>query len=89
MQDGSDYKGVTDAKIKLPPYLGVCSNPIRCLRVIITLLYPTAQKMTFDRIVPIFTTVEAEHIAAFTHDWPGIWILNLNGVVTVWIWAPA
>lgn len=78
-----------DRHVALWTFFRIGSNPVRCFRVVVTFLYPLSQQATLDRIVPLFTAFETEHVAAFALNRAGINILDLNGIAAVGWRTPA
>lgn len=69
-------------------YLRVSSDPVGGFRVIVALLDPTLEEVALNWVMPVLTTVEAEHLTALAHDGPGIWVLHLDRIVAVGVWTP-
>ena len=78
-----------DRHIAFGALLCVGSDPVRCFRVIITFLDPLAQQTTLHRIVPLFTTLEAEDVTAFALNGTRIHVLHLHGIAAVGRGTPA
>lgn len=64
--------------------LCIGGNPIRGLTVIITLFNPLLQPLTFDRIMPIFSTIKAKLAPTFAANRFSIRILDFNNMVAIW-----
>lgn len=53
-----------DGHVTLGTLLGVGSDPIGRLRVVVAFFNPLLEPLAFDRIVPLFAASEAEHMSA-------------------------
>lgn len=69
--------------VTLWTFFRIGSNPVRCLRIIITFLYPLSQQAALNRIVPLLATFETKNVSAFALNRAGINVLDLHGVAAV------
>jgi hypothetical protein len=72
-----------DRHVALGTLFRVRRNPIRRLRVVITFLDPLAKETALNGLVPLFSALEAEDVAAFALNRTRFDVLNLHGVAAV------
>lgn len=68
--------------------LGVGSDPVGSLRVIIALFDPFAEQSASHGVVPIVTASKAERVTTTTRHWSRFNVLDSNYAAAIWARAP-
>lgn len=78
-----------DCDVTLRALLRVGGDPVGSFRIVVTLFDPLLQQPALYRVVPVFATLEAEHVVALADNRSRIDVLHPDRVRAVGRRAPS